>query len=49
MRVKLEQASKAKLWTPTRHGNGEGSTSREATDTSTGSVYRGKEHGMLGR
>ena len=28
-RVKLEQASKVVLWTPTRPGNGEGSTDRE--------------------
>ena len=28
-RVKLEQASKVVMWTPTRHGNGEGSTDRE--------------------
>ena len=48
-RVKLEQASKAKSWMPTRYGNGEGSTSREETDTSIGSVHRGKEHGMPGR
>ena len=47
--MKLEQASKAKSWTPTRLGNGEGSTSREVTDKSTGSVHRGKEHGMPGR
>jgi len=28
-RVKLEQASKGTMWTPTRHGNGEGCTDRE--------------------
>ena len=28
-RVKLEQASKVVMWTPTRHDNGEGSTDRE--------------------
>ena len=30
-RVKLEQASKVKMWTPTRLRNGEGSTGREET------------------
>ena len=30
-RVKLEQASKVVMWTPTRPGNGEGSTDREET------------------
>jgi hypothetical protein len=29
IRVKLEQASKAAMWTPTRHKIGEGSTDRE--------------------
>jgi len=32
-RVKLEQASKVKLWMPTRLLNGEGCTNREETDT----------------
>jgi hypothetical protein len=31
-RVKLEQASKVKLWMPTRLLTGEGCTSREETD-----------------
>jgi hypothetical protein len=30
-RVKLEQASKVKMWTPTRLRNGEGCTDREET------------------
>jgi hypothetical protein len=30
-RVKLEQASKVVMWTPTDHGNGDGSTGREET------------------
>jgi hypothetical protein len=34
-RVKLEQASKVVMWTPTRHGNGEGSTDREETRAGT--------------
>ncbi len=43
---KPEQASKGKLRTPTRLRYGEGRTSREATDNSTGSVRRGRGHGM---
>jgi len=31
MRMKLEQASKVKMWTPTRLRNGEGCTDREET------------------
>src|SRR5215469_8300997 len=34
-RVKLEQASKVVMWTPTRHDNGEGSTDREETGAGT--------------
>ena len=34
-RVKLEQASKVKMWTPTRLRNGEGSTDREETGAGT--------------
>jgi hypothetical protein len=34
-RVKLEQASKVTMWTPTRHANGEGSTDREETRAGT--------------
>jgi hypothetical protein len=34
-RVKLEQASKVVMWTPTRPGNGEGSTDREETRAGT--------------
>ena len=34
-RVKLEQASKVKMWTPTRQGNGEGYTDREETRAGT--------------
>ena len=34
-RVKLEQASKVTMWTPTRHENGEGSTDREETGAGT--------------
>src|SRR5215469_7683857 len=34
-RVKLEQASKVVMWTPTRHDNGEGSMDREETRTGT--------------
>jgi hypothetical protein len=36
-RVKPEQASKVKSWTPTRLRNGEGRTEREVTDAGTGS------------
>jgi hypothetical protein len=32
MRVKLEQASKVKMWTPTRLRNGEGRAGREETN-----------------
>ena len=34
-RVKLEKASKVVMWTPTRPGNGEGSTDREETGAGT--------------
>lgn len=34
-RVKLEQASKVKMWTPTRLRNGEGRTDREETGVGT--------------
>ena len=34
-RVKLEQASKVVMWTPTRPGNGEGSTDREEARAGT--------------
>ena len=34
-RVKLEQASKVVMWTPTRPHNGEGSTDREETRAGT--------------
>ena len=34
-RVKLEQASKVTMWTPTRPDNGEGSTDREETRAGT--------------
>ena len=34
-RVKLEQASKVKMWTPIRLRNGEGCTDREATRAGT--------------
>jgi hypothetical protein len=34
-RVKLEQASKVVMWTPTRHDNGEGSMDREETRAGT--------------
>ena len=33
--MKLEQASKVKMWTPTRLRNGEGSTDREETRAGT--------------
>src|SRR5215469_11600180 len=35
-RVKLEQASKVVMWTPTRPGNGEGSTDREERALTSG-------------
>ena len=44
-----EQASKGKSRTPTRLRYGEGRTSREATDTGTGSVRRGSGHGMAAK
>jgi hypothetical protein len=56
--VKLEQASKVVMWTPTRHDNGEGSTDREETRRGSAQlanqrapdpVHRGIEHGMQGR
>ena len=34
-RVKLEQASKVTMWTPTRRDSGEGSTDREETCAGT--------------
>jgi hypothetical protein len=37
-RVKLEQASKVVMWTPTRPGNGEGSTDREETGQAASAV-----------
>jgi len=46
--MKPEQASKGKKWMPTRHGDGEGSTSREAIDERTCSIRRGIGHGTLG-
>ena len=45
-RVKPEQASKVKMWMPTRLKNGEGRVSGEAIDTSTCSIHRGSGHGM---
>ena len=57
-RVKLEQASKVVMWTPTRPGNGEGSTDREETGAGARNsptnehlnpVHRGIEHGMQRR
>ena len=47
-RVKLEQASKVKMWMPTRLRNGEGRAGREETN-GTCPVHRGSEHGMQGR
>jgi len=47
--VKLEQASKVKLWMLTRLRYGEGRANREATDKRTCSVHRGSEHGMPGK
>ena len=44
-RVKLEQASKVKLWMPTRPLNGEGRAAGKKP-TSTWPVHRGSEHGM---
>jgi len=58
MRMKLEQASKVKMWTPTRLRNGEGCTDREETlrgiaqldnQRAPDPVHRGSEHGMWGR
>jgi len=57
-RVKLEQASKVVMWTPTRPDNGEGSTDREETRRGNAQlvnqgapdpVHRGIEHGMKRR
>ena len=56
-RVKLEQASKVKMWTPTRLRNGEGCMDREETrrgsalmePRSTEPIHRGSEHGMQRR
>src|SRR5215469_1933332 len=56
-RVKLEQASKVVMWTPTRLTNGEGSTDREETragaqlanQRAPDPVHRGIEHGMQRR
>src|ERR1700736_5631385 len=48
MRVKPEQASKGKTRMPTRHGDGEGRTNREAIDERTCSIRRGIGHGTLG-
>jgi hypothetical protein len=54
-RVKLEQASKAAMWTPTRRKIGEGRTDGEEPGagarhndnrSSTYRVYRGSEHSM---
>ncbi len=45
-RVKLEKASKVKLWMPTRLLTGEGRANREETDARTCLVRRGSEHGM---
>jgi hypothetical protein len=54
-RVKLEQASKVVMWTPTRPDNGEGCTDREETGAGARNsptnehlnpVHRGIEHGM---
>ena len=45
-RVKLEQASKVKLWMPTRLLTGEGSTDREGVDNRTCSIRRGNERSM---
>jgi hypothetical protein len=47
-RVKLEQASKVKLWMPTRPLFGEGRAAGKKP-TSTWPVHRGSEHGMQGR
>jgi len=48
-RVKPEQASKVKSWTPTCLDIREGCTDREVIDTCTGWVHRGNGHGMQGR
>lgn len=45
-RVKLEQASKVKMWMPTRLTNGEGRAGREETDKHLFPVHRGSENGM---
>ena len=47
-RVKLEQASKVKLWMPTRLLTGEGRAAGKKP-TGTCPVHRGTEHGMQGR
>ena len=52
-RVKLEQASKVKMWTPTRRENGEGRAGREETNKhlfrSTGVVSTACREGDLGQ
>ena len=48
-RVNLEQASKVKMWMPTRLRYGEGRADREETEESTCWVRRGSEDGMQRR
>lgn len=49
-RVNPEQASKVKLWTPTRLNNGEGRCAPGKKPlTATGAVHRGSGSGMRGR
>jgi hypothetical protein len=49
-RVNPEQASKVKLWTPTRLNNGEGrSAPGKKPLTAPGAVHRGNGSGMWGR
>ncbi len=43
-RVKLEQASKVKLWTPTRLTNGEGCTGREETPARERAIAATNKH-----
>ncbi len=45
--MKLEQASKVEMRTPTRRITGEGRAKGEGIDTCTLSVRRGSEHGTL--
>ena len=48
-RVKLEQASKVKLWMPTRLKIGEGRADQGRNRQAPVPVRRGSEHGMPGR